>query len=177
MGGNVVTDAFGVVAMVAMTPLLTIQMLGLLYQLKHEESRSGDASRPGGRGDHRAVSSPSDIVKRGETAMQGVDLFITITDRSPGVSCSPPGSAAHGIPLVLTALGQGTATTEVAGLSRAWRPRRRPVLFCRVPPVPACMVRQGGPGPVAGRAGPGRSDDGAGVQHQRHRTAKEYLTA
>ena len=32
LGGNVVTDAFGVVAMVAMTPLLTIQMLGLLYQ-------------------------------------------------------------------------------------------------------------------------------------------------
>lgn len=34
MGGNVVTDAFGVVAMVAMTPLLTIQMLGLAYQRK-----------------------------------------------------------------------------------------------------------------------------------------------
>ena len=34
MGGNVVTDAFGVVAMVAMTPLLTIQMLGLVYQRK-----------------------------------------------------------------------------------------------------------------------------------------------
>ena len=34
LGGNVITDAFGVVAMVAMTPLLTIQLLGLLYQLK-----------------------------------------------------------------------------------------------------------------------------------------------
>lgn len=34
LGGNVVTDAFGVVAMVAMTPLLTIQLLGLAYQLK-----------------------------------------------------------------------------------------------------------------------------------------------
>ena len=34
MGGNVVTDAFGVVAMVAMTPLLTIQLLGLVYQRK-----------------------------------------------------------------------------------------------------------------------------------------------
>ena len=28
------TDAFGVVSMVAMTPLLTIQMLGLIYQWK-----------------------------------------------------------------------------------------------------------------------------------------------
>nr|WP_325302168.1 DUF1538 domain-containing protein [uncultured Dysosmobacter sp.] len=34
LGGNVITDAFGVVAMVAMTPLLTIQLLGLLYQYK-----------------------------------------------------------------------------------------------------------------------------------------------
>ena len=33
-GGNVVTDAFGVIALVAMTPLITIQLLGLLYKLK-----------------------------------------------------------------------------------------------------------------------------------------------
>lgn len=38
IGGNVVTDAFGVVAMVAMTPLLTIQMLGLVYQRKLKKS-------------------------------------------------------------------------------------------------------------------------------------------
>ena len=36
LGGNIVTDAFGVVAMVAMTPLITIQGLGLLYRLKAE---------------------------------------------------------------------------------------------------------------------------------------------
>lgn len=34
VGGNIVTDAFGVVAMVAMTPLITIQVLGLVYQFK-----------------------------------------------------------------------------------------------------------------------------------------------
>lgn len=34
LGGNVVTDAFGVVAMVAMTPLVTIQLLGVSYQRK-----------------------------------------------------------------------------------------------------------------------------------------------
>ncbi|MGN0625581.1 MAG: DUF1538 domain-containing protein [Oscillospiraceae bacterium] len=34
VGGNVLTDAFGVVAMVAMTPLITIQLLGLLYWFK-----------------------------------------------------------------------------------------------------------------------------------------------
>ena len=34
VGGNILTDAFGIVAMVAMTPLITIQLLGLLYRLK-----------------------------------------------------------------------------------------------------------------------------------------------
>ncbi|MBO5637031.1 MAG: DUF1538 domain-containing protein [Acidaminococcaceae bacterium] len=38
VGGNVVTDAFGVVTMVAMTPLIAIQCLGLVYMLK--ESRA-----------------------------------------------------------------------------------------------------------------------------------------
>lgn len=34
LGGNVLTDAFGIVAMVAMTPLLTIQLLGLYSKVK-----------------------------------------------------------------------------------------------------------------------------------------------
>lgn len=34
VGGNVATDGFGVVAMVAMTPLITIQVLGLIYKIK-----------------------------------------------------------------------------------------------------------------------------------------------
>lgn len=43
VGGNLVRDAFGVVAMVAMTPLITIQILGFVYQLK---SRAGKAEKP-----------------------------------------------------------------------------------------------------------------------------------
>ncbi len=34
LGGDILTDAFGIVALVAMTPLVTIQILGLWYQLK-----------------------------------------------------------------------------------------------------------------------------------------------
>ena len=34
VGGNVVTDAFGVVAMVALAPLISIQIMGLLYRIK-----------------------------------------------------------------------------------------------------------------------------------------------
>ena len=33
-GGNVTADAFGVVAMVAMTPLITVQILGVIYRVK-----------------------------------------------------------------------------------------------------------------------------------------------
>ena len=33
-GGNIATDAFGVVALVAMTPLITIQALGLIYRFR-----------------------------------------------------------------------------------------------------------------------------------------------
>lgn len=34
LGGNILTDAFGIVAMVAMTPLVTIQLLGLVGKIK-----------------------------------------------------------------------------------------------------------------------------------------------
>jgi len=37
-GGNVMTDAFGIVAMVAMTPLIAIQLLGLVYKLKSKRN-------------------------------------------------------------------------------------------------------------------------------------------
>lgn len=36
-GGNIITDAFGIVAMVAMTPLITIQIMGMVFKIK--ESR------------------------------------------------------------------------------------------------------------------------------------------
>lgn len=38
-GGNILTDAFGVVAMVAMTPLVTIQALGLASELRRHARR------------------------------------------------------------------------------------------------------------------------------------------
>ena len=48
IGGNVMTDAFGVIAMVALLPTITIQILGLIYQIKirraEQASRQEDAS-------------------------------------------------------------------------------------------------------------------------------------
>lgn len=40
VGGNIVTDAFGVVAMVAMTPLITIQVLGVIYGIKLRRAKA-----------------------------------------------------------------------------------------------------------------------------------------
>ena len=36
-GSQVLTDAFGIVAMVAMTPLITIQIMGLIFKLKENK--------------------------------------------------------------------------------------------------------------------------------------------
>ncbi len=40
VGGNIVTDAFGLVALVAMTPLIAIQILGLVYKIKSSKDQS-----------------------------------------------------------------------------------------------------------------------------------------
>ena len=34
LGGNIITDAFGIVSMVAMTPLIAIQIMGLIFKIK-----------------------------------------------------------------------------------------------------------------------------------------------
>ena len=49
LGGNIITDAFGIVAMVAMTPLITIQIMGLIFRIKERQLhknviQTGDAS-------------------------------------------------------------------------------------------------------------------------------------
>lgn len=40
-GGNIITDAFGIVAMVAMTPLITIQVMGLIARIKESKLHKG----------------------------------------------------------------------------------------------------------------------------------------
>lgn len=39
VGGNIMTDAFGVVALVALTPLIAIQIMGVQYQLKLKKQK------------------------------------------------------------------------------------------------------------------------------------------
>ena len=40
-GGDIIKDAFGVVAMVAMTPLITIQIMGAVYKYRTRKSAVG----------------------------------------------------------------------------------------------------------------------------------------
>ncbi len=46
VGGNIMTDAFGVIAMVAMTPLISIQIMGLIYKRKMEVSETMSGKTP-----------------------------------------------------------------------------------------------------------------------------------
>ena len=58
MGGNILTDAFGIVAMVAMTPLVTIQVMGLYYKLKTKN----DAARLAGGLGQAAAEDEEEII-------------------------------------------------------------------------------------------------------------------
>ena len=49
LGGNIITDAFGIVAMVAMTPLITIQIMGVIFKVKENKL-------------HKTAGVPADII-------------------------------------------------------------------------------------------------------------------
>ena len=56
LGRDILTDAFGVVAMVAMTPLITIQVLGLVYALRSQtHAQAGMAPAPAALGDWEII--------------------------------------------------------------------------------------------------------------------------
>lgn len=57
LGGNIITDAFGIVAMVAMTPLITIQVMGLISKVKENRLHKDIADHAG----HGAVDPGSDM--------------------------------------------------------------------------------------------------------------------
>jgi DNA-binding transcriptional regulator YdaS (Cro superfamily) len=39
VGGNVISDAFGLVAMVAMMPLIVVQVMGVIYRVRKAAER------------------------------------------------------------------------------------------------------------------------------------------
>lgn len=63
LGGNVMTDAFGVVALVAMTPLIAVQVMGLVYKLKLDKQERLEAA-----GDAQAL--PEEIIDLDDLALE-----------------------------------------------------------------------------------------------------------
>lgn len=57
LGGNIVADAFGIVSMVAMTPLIAIQIMGLIYRIKDSKLHKKLASQA----DQTALASYGDM--------------------------------------------------------------------------------------------------------------------
>ncbi|MDL2306731.1 DUF1538 domain-containing protein [Desulfovibrio sp. OttesenSCG-928-C06] len=47
LGGNPITDAFGMVAMIAMAPLITIQLLGLIFKYKEKQQMKREKAKGG----------------------------------------------------------------------------------------------------------------------------------
>ena len=54
LGGNIMTDAFGVVALVALTPLIAIQIMGLTFRYKTNALKK--------RLSHITVPDDSDVI-------------------------------------------------------------------------------------------------------------------
>jgi len=44
VGGNILKDAFGTIAMAAMAPLVTIQIMGLIYKIKVKNTEAEEES-------------------------------------------------------------------------------------------------------------------------------------
>ena len=81
VGGNMMTDAFGIVAMVAMTPLVTIQIMGLSTVVRHQLARGGCAITWTG---WRTPSSTSIDGRRREWNPQ--KLIVSIVERGQGAA-------------------------------------------------------------------------------------------
>jgi hypothetical protein len=61
LGGNVLMEAFGIVAMVAMTPLITIQLLGLIYVRKMKKT-TREASKAASEEASTAAQAEDEII-------------------------------------------------------------------------------------------------------------------
>ena len=110
VGGNIVTDAFGVVAMVAMTPLITVQLMGLVAQLKTRKARSAQPLL-----DAAALLAelPDDAIieLEGGFAVNTLYWLVTITDR-PTTDAFLKLYKSFGVDVSLRTVGAGTAVQE-----------------------------------------------------------------
>ncbi len=78
VGGSIVKDAFGVVAMVAMTPLIAIQILGLVYKIKQSTARKPEKTVVSN--EEGQIVMDFEPAKQEPTAVQNSDIDDDIID-------------------------------------------------------------------------------------------------
>ena len=80
IGGNLFTDAFGIVTMVAMTPLITIQILGVLYTIKERSKAKLETASAGSL----AATEETELEFEVETTDDDIsdDMLIIVTDET-----------------------------------------------------------------------------------------------
>jgi hypothetical protein len=66
LGGNLMMDAFGVVALVALTPLIAIQIMGLAYRFKTEKARKEAEAETAARTDGDEIIDFEEVTADGE---------------------------------------------------------------------------------------------------------------
>ena len=75
LGGNVMTDAFGLVALVAMMPLITVQVMGAIYVIKSRRAKRNRLCR---------TSATTRSSNCGRPADMELYYIIAITDHDRG---------------------------------------------------------------------------------------------
>lgn len=73
LGGNVMTDAFGIIAMVAMMPLVTLQGIGLLYKIKLKRMKDAEEYEIADGTTETVLSVESGENDRGKTSTDSDD--------------------------------------------------------------------------------------------------------
>lgn len=73
LGGNVMTDAFGIIAMVAMMPLVTLQGIGLLYKIKLKRMKDAEEYEIADGTTEAVLSVKSGENDRGKTSTDSDD--------------------------------------------------------------------------------------------------------
>lgn len=101
-GGNILSDAFGAVALVAMMPLISIQITGLVYKKKKQR-----AERVA-----EVVYGDDDIIE-----LWGTDMYFVISVINPnGLSILNNICQRLEIPVILSLIGHGTASQKIRDL-------------------------------------------------------------
>ena len=118
------TDAFGIVAMVAMTPLIIIQIIGLIYKVKTDGLRRRKAAPVPMEAEDEIISLSGGGKHDRMTSICGL---ITIVDRGKSAAVQRIYQAHH-VSASLVLRGHGTANSEIMDMLGLDEPQKEVLL-------------------------------------------------